>query len=55
MLIISFPFDVLMHVSVLPAMKGIYADKPYAENPPLVAEPESTHFLPAVLFLVHSL
>ncbi|EQC39925.1 hypothetical protein SDRG_02581 [Saprolegnia diclina VS20] len=32
---------------VLPAMKGLYSDKPYEETPPLTAELEATHFLPS--------
>ncbi|OQR94333.1 carbon catabolite repressor protein [Achlya hypogyna] len=38
--------DLIMGL-VLPAMKGLYADKPYEETPPLTAEPEATHFLPS--------
>ncbi|KDO23165.1 hypothetical protein SPRG_09973 [Saprolegnia parasitica CBS 223.65] len=33
--------------TVLPAMKGLYSDKPYEETPPLTAELEATHFLPS--------
>ncbi|KAF0699707.1 hypothetical protein As57867_009717, partial [Aphanomyces stellatus] len=32
---------------ILPAMKGLYSDKPYEENPPLAVSDAATHFLPA--------
>ncbi|ETW10349.1 hypothetical protein H310_00672 [Aphanomyces invadans] len=32
---------------VLPAMKSLYCDKPYEENPPLAVSDSAVHFLPA--------